>query len=623
MNFSIIVFLLALIISLTLTPVVRYMAKRYNIVDQPKSFRKIHTRAIPRLGGIAIFIAVWGSVLALMIDDTQIRKIILGRSTQFWTLMGSSALILFIGIWDDIKSVKPWAKVIMQVIAGVSVYWSGFRFEELNTPFGVLNFGFMALPFTILWIVIISNAINLIDGMDGLAVGVCLVASTTILILSIISQNLFLAITMATLAGSALGFLVYNFYPASIFLGDSGSLLLGFLLATLTTLGSRRHAAVGLAIPLIVFALPIADTALAIIRRWSRRMPISTADKDHIHHRLLAMGMSQAQAVSVLYGFAIILGIIAIIISICNTQLQLLIGIFLVIALFFVLRILKWADFHMATKRIQRDVKRTRQRTDNWTLINQIIDELKYIKTEYHLKNLLLKAFQGLDLDRVSLVTFIPSLLNPSRQFAFKWYRAETDIAIPYRNSWTANLQIKKKSNIIGRLSVIQDADRSELPSDISECLKKLCSALADRLIPDRAILPSNLAESQAERNSESILPNSVLVIGLNQDLLNEIESVLNPRGWNIEFMNPEDDIARVLNTGIFRLIILNLDALKENREQQVTRITTEVPSASIIACGNFLDEEAKKKLFELGIIAYRDNSDPSVSLKHIIEVVI
>ncbi|MCD6404209.1 MAG: undecaprenyl/decaprenyl-phosphate alpha-N-acetylglucosaminyl 1-phosphate transferase [Planctomycetes bacterium] len=295
-----IVFCLAFTAAVLLAPVVRLLAVRIGAIDRPDGKRKIHTKPTPRLGGLVITAAILLAVGAYIAMDPGIKALIFTSPTRVAGFLAGLVIILGLGIWDDIKGVRPRTKVLFQTLAVVVCFAAGYR---INVPFVARGtYTFLSFPLTWLWLVACINAMNLVDGMDGLASGVAFFAGAVILVLAAVYGKISVALAAAAMLGSVVGFLMYNFHPAVMFLGDSGSLLLGYLVAILAMAASlKSHATVALLIPILALGLPIMDTLLAVLRRWSRRLPISQADREHIHHRLLGLGFSDREAVVVLY----------------------------------------------------------------------------------------------------------------------------------------------------------------------------------------------------------------------------------------------------------------------------------------------------------------------------------
>ncbi|MCL1848513.1 MAG: undecaprenyl/decaprenyl-phosphate alpha-N-acetylglucosaminyl 1-phosphate transferase [Clostridiales bacterium] len=312
---------MAAAITAALSPLVRRFSIKMGVVDHPGQ-RKIHQQSIPLLGGLAIFAGFWLTVLTTQALTREIAA-----------FCGGGLLIVISGVWDDVKDIKPWVKLLFQMAAALLVvFYGGLRITFMTSLFGAnpQDLGWFALPLTIGWIVGLTNAINLVDGLDGLAAGVSGIAAVTIGLISWMEGFQAVGLMALILGVSALTFLCFNFHPAKIFMGDTGALFLGYTLAVLSIMGLTKMATtVSVFLPILVLGVPIFDTLLAIVRRLMNRTPIFTADRDHMHHRLLAMGLSHRNAVLVVYGVCVFLGISAIGISILPTG-QALMAIFLV-----------------------------------------------------------------------------------------------------------------------------------------------------------------------------------------------------------------------------------------------------------------------------------------------------
>ncbi len=289
-------------LSMILTPLVRAAALRWQLVDLPDHRRKIHHEPVARIGGVAIFLALLlsGSAAALLRADLR---------PTLGALAPAAILVFGVGILDDVLGLQPWHKLAIEILASILVVAAGIR---------ICGAGGLALApgagalLTILWLVLCMNALNLIDGLDGLAAGIASLAALAILAASLLREATPLTISAAILLGALLGFLPYNFNPASIFLGDTGSLLIGLLLGCYSVLWSNQATGVfEMAAPLIVLAVPLTDTSIAILRRFLRAQPIFSADRSHIHHRLMARGLSHRGAVLSLYIATALAGIFA------------------------------------------------------------------------------------------------------------------------------------------------------------------------------------------------------------------------------------------------------------------------------------------------------------------------
>lgn len=297
-------FLTSFITSILVTPIVRHKAIEWGAIAIPDENRHIHDHPTPRLGGGAIFIAFIITLSIVPFLGNFVSYTFNSELSGIFALLAPATLILLLGIYDDFYGAGAPLKIVVQATAGIMIYAFGYRIDTLSLPFGgswelPLYIGF---PLTVLWIIGITNAFNLIDGMDGLAAGASLFALLSILLFSIAQGTPEISILSVGLIGAVTGFLLYNFNPATIFLGDSGSLFLGFMAAVLSLAGSQKGSTiVAISIPLITFGLPVTEVGLSIARRFISGRPITEGDSEHIHHRLLQIGFSQRQAVIVLY----------------------------------------------------------------------------------------------------------------------------------------------------------------------------------------------------------------------------------------------------------------------------------------------------------------------------------
>lgn len=310
------IFTIALVVTFVVTPLVRRFAIRRGLVDRPGG-RKVHERPIPRLGGVAIFAGVAIAIGLQIAGELRFGwggTLVSGGSIELRTLgvLLGMTIIFLVGLWDDLANLSPGAKLAGQILAAGVVVASGLRIEYLGDPLGggLIGLGLVSIPITMLYIVGFTNVINLIDGLDGLAAGVSAIAATSLLVLAAQGNRLDAAALAAVVIGACIAFLRYNYNPASIFMGDSGALFLGFTLATISLMGVMKSTAtIALAVPLLIIGVPIFDTASAIIRRLLHQRPIQEADKGHIHHRLLGRGFNQRQTVLIIYVWCIALAV--------------------------------------------------------------------------------------------------------------------------------------------------------------------------------------------------------------------------------------------------------------------------------------------------------------------------
>ena len=298
----------AFVISFASTPVVKSFAQKVGAIDVPTEARRVHDHPIPRLGGLAIFLGFLLSVILFAEIDQKIRGILIG-----------SVIIVATGAVDDVVSLRASVKFIIQIIVAIIAVMHGVVIEVVMNPnvFAEaehIALGFLSIPITVIWIVAVTNAVNLIDGLDGLAVGGSTIASVTMLVVALVVAEPNVAIILACLAGACVGFMPYNLNPAKIFMGDTGALLLGYVLSTASVLGMFKfYAIVSFFVPVLALAVPIMDTSFAFTRRILKGQSPFKPDRGHFHHRLLDMGMSQKQAVSILYTVSIILGVTAVV----------------------------------------------------------------------------------------------------------------------------------------------------------------------------------------------------------------------------------------------------------------------------------------------------------------------
>jgi UDP-GlcNAc:undecaprenyl-phosphate/decaprenyl-phosphate GlcNAc-1-phosphate transferase len=295
--------------SILLTPLVKKFAFKIGATDKPNQ-RKVHSRIMPRLGGLAIFIS--------FIIGTLISKPNYLMYGEFhWSIIIGGFIIILTGMVDDVKEISPKIKLLGQVAAAaVVVIYGGLKVEFINLPFGgIIDFGYLSIPITMIWIIGITNAINLIDGLDGLAGGVSTIGLFSIAGMSMVMGNQYVTIMALIVAASTIGFLFYNFHPAKIFMGDTGALFLGYMIAVLSLLGYKNITFISLIIPVIILGVPISDTFFAIIRRLVNKQPLSAPDKSHLHHCLLKIGFTHRQTVLLIYAMAALFGLAAFIFS--------------------------------------------------------------------------------------------------------------------------------------------------------------------------------------------------------------------------------------------------------------------------------------------------------------------
>lgn len=325
-------FFIALIVALIVTPGVIIFADKTGALDAPDA-RKVHKKPIPRIGGLAIYIGFMAAMLLKLNFGVLTSEVANGIKG----LLIGGTLIVLLGVIDDYKNLPAKVKLLGQIVAACVVVYFDVRIDFITDPFGdYLYLEYLAIPATIFWIVGLTNTVNLIDGLDGLAAGVATIASITIFMVALQQEVSIVALITAGLAGAAMGFLYYNFNPARIFMGDTGSMFLGFILAGISVIGAVKSAAtIALIVPILALGVPIMDTTFAIIRRYRGGVPIFKPDKGHLHHRLLDLGFTQKQAVLLMYIISVLLGLSAVVLTEVSGGMSIAIVICVLLIVFF------------------------------------------------------------------------------------------------------------------------------------------------------------------------------------------------------------------------------------------------------------------------------------------------
>jgi UDP-GlcNAc:undecaprenyl-phosphate/decaprenyl-phosphate GlcNAc-1-phosphate transferase len=399
-------FSVALILSVALVPTMRYLSFKVGAVDRGIG-RRVHKGIIPRLGGVAIFTSF---IIPVAFSLTR------GQWDAFHDkvigVLISSAIVLMIGIYDDIKGATVRNKLLAETVAAIIIYIWGVRITQISNPFGgVIALGLMDLPVTVLWIIAVTNAFNLIDGMDGLAAGTGILISATLLSLT---GEFHFQLTYVILIGSLLGFLVYNFPPASIFMGDSGSLFIGFLLGSTSILSSHKATAIAtMMIPIIAFSFPLMDMLYAVLRRYYRGLPLGEADREHIHHKLLERGLSKRKVLLLLYLLNIC--IMLVVLLFIRRQLNMdFIGLILLAAVsVFGLRLLGYVEFMPFIREMLRNFDIGRKRKYFNYVIKKFRHNAAKSKTLDDLCSHLTILMKEYGLNFAEIYFDLPSIKNP------------------------------------------------------------------------------------------------------------------------------------------------------------------------------------------------------------------
>jgi UDP-GlcNAc:undecaprenyl-phosphate GlcNAc-1-phosphate transferase len=398
----------AFLTALVLTPLLRDLFVRFGFVDAPDGKRKVHSKAIPRVGGIAIIAAYLVSLGTLMLAGLHGSSFVRADLSLMWQLAPAAGLIFLVGLLDDLFALKPYQKLAVQFLAAGLAVLAGLRIHFVH--YHALE-PWLEVPVTLFWLVFCTNAFNLIDGMDGLAAGVGLFATLTALSAGLMSENLPLALATMPLAGALLGFLRYNFNPASVFLGDSGSYSIGFLLGCFGILWSQKSATLlGMTAPLLACAIPVLDVCLSIVRRFLRMQPLFSADRGHIHHKLLERGLTPRRAVLLLYAVSCLYAVLSLIGSARGNQFAGVVLVLFCIVSWIGIQGLGYVEFHAAGRMLfQSSFRRmlhvelalrgararlaqARDPQERWEIVQAICEELGFCRIQIEI--------QGMRLDK-------------------------------------------------------------------------------------------------------------------------------------------------------------------------------------------------------------------------------
>ena len=460
MRTFLIAFALAFFAGIVLTWAVRNLAIRWGMYDAPAGGRKIHQRPIPRLGGVAVAISFFLPIIGLALWSNDISTALFAEHGLLISLLGGGSLILAIGIRDDLKGAGALLKLIGQVTAAFVVFHAGVQIDVISVPFmGPMQLGVWSFPVTIFWIVLITNALNLIDGLDGLAGGVAVLAGTTLFIMSLIEGDVVGALLLISMVGATLGFLRFNWNPASIFLGDTGSLFLGFLLATVSAHSSQKSFALfSIVAAFVALALPIFDLSMAVVRRYLTGKPVFSADQYHIHHILLRKGLSQRQAAWVLLGGTAALGGFALLLIQSSDRISALAIVTLALITFVVIRFLGYAEIIKSGRRtllfgkIEEDA---RHRSEQ---VEALRRDLLKAPDEDALWRCLLKVSDILKLDELALEVLVHDESGMEKK-AWVWTRSEQQegVHIQTRTSIELPVQTGKLHHGTLRLAWLQE----------------------------------------------------------------------------------------------------------------------------------------------------------------------
>src|SRR5229473_482505 len=494
------IFFLSLLFSFILTRYVRDFASRRGWVAVPSQERHLHSTPLPRLGGVAIFISFSLGMLATAFMASYIPY--LHSAVSFKTLLTilvPACLVFLLGVYDDLYSAGPYVKFAVQALAATMLFLGGLRILNIPVLFGNHQLPwFLGLPLTILWVLAITNAFNLIDGLDGLAAGSALFSTLVAFVVALLNGYSLVTVMTIALAGAILGFLRYNFNPATIFLGDSGSLFIGFLLSALALAGAQKSPTiVAVAIPVVSFGLPILETSLSILRRLISGRPVFTADREHIHHKLLQHGMTHRQVVILLYGVSAIFALLSLfLLWPTGSSLGLVLAV-LGVGIWIGVQHLGYLEFGELARVAHRTLDQ-RQIFINNLAIRRATEELKVARDYEQIRRILVAAFGSNDFDAFRLsVNLQPgetlhSDMAQSRRTepSFHWSRSGGAKSFDGLSEWNLCLDLNTNGNRRrGTFIVHRLYSQRDLQLDINLLTAAFPTALADAL--DRTLIPT------------------------------------------------------------------------------------------------------------------------------------
>ncbi len=496
------VFFLSLLFSFVLTRYVRDVASSRGWVAVAANDRHLHSTALPRLGGVAIFLSFSFSMVVAVAVGSYLPS--LHSAFTFKTLatiLIPASLIFLLGVYDDLYTVGPAIKFAVQGLAATMLFMGGLRILNIPVLFGQHELPwFLGLPFTILWVLAITNAFNLIDGLDGLAAGSALFSTLVAFVVALLNGYSLVTVMTIALAGAILGFLRYNFNPATIFLGDSGSLFIGFLLSALALAGAQKAPTiVAVAIPVVSFGLPILETSLSIVRRLISGRPVFTADREHIHHKLLQHGLSHRQVVIVLYGVSAVFALLSLfLLWPTGSSLGLVLAV-LGTGIWIGVQRLGYLELGELARVAHRTLDQ-RQIVINNLAIRRATEELKAARDYDQIRRVLEAAFNSNDFDGFNVKfklfpgefhPFADSNSSPRRtEVQLHWVKSPLAKSLPGLAVWTLSLDLVSSSNRRrGALSVHRLYSQRALQLDINLLTSAFPVALADAL--DRTLQPS------------------------------------------------------------------------------------------------------------------------------------
>jgi UDP-GlcNAc:undecaprenyl-phosphate/decaprenyl-phosphate GlcNAc-1-phosphate transferase len=489
------IFFVSLLFSFVLTRNVRDIATRCGWLAVPSHERHLHSNPLPRLGGVAIFISFALSMVMAWAMSAHVPRLAAAFSLKtLLTILIPAAIVFLLGVYDDVYTAGPYMKFAVQAVAATMLFVGGLRIVNIPVLFGPHQLPwFVGLPLTILWVLAITNAFNLIDGLDGLAAGSALFSTLVAFVVALLNGYSLVSMMTIALAGAILGFLRYNFNPATIFLGDSGSLFIGFLLSALALAGAQKAPTiVAVAIPVVSFGLPILETSLSILRRLVSGRPVFTADREHIHHKLLQHGLTHRQVVILLYGVSAGFALLSLfMLWPTGSSLGLVLAV-LGTGIWIGVQHLGYLELGELARVAQRTFEQ-RQIVINNLAIRRATEELKAVRDYAQIRRVLESAFSSNDFDGFEVrFKLFAGELHPApaegavprrSEISFQWARDSEAISLDGIAVWTLSLDlVSSSSRRRGALVVHRAYSPRHLQLDINLLTTSFPTALADAL---------------------------------------------------------------------------------------------------------------------------------------------
>jgi UDP-GlcNAc:undecaprenyl-phosphate GlcNAc-1-phosphate transferase len=490
----------AAILALTLTPLTRTFARRKGWIDRPDGLRKLHTAPVPRIGGVAVYASFAGALVLLVLSAPHMQFEGPLSSGGWRHLLLASAAVLAVGFVDDLRGVRPAAKLVVQAAAALYLYAHGFQIGAVSNPFSgeAFSLGALSLPTTLLWFVCMSNAFNLIDGLDGLAAGIGFFSTMTLFVAALVNERWEVALLSAALGGALLGFLRYNFNPASIFLGDSGALFVGFALAAVAIRGSMKSsAAIAVVAPLLALAVPILDVGIAMLRRFIGGRRLFVADGDHIHHRLLLKGFGPRQAVLLLYGVAAAFGALSLLTMRAQGRVVGLVVITLSVVTWIGIQQLGYSEFGEVQRILRHGLLHERQAIANNVHLQELARAFEQAENLEALWRALVECAERLRFERVEL-QLRAERSAPSggvRRLVPVWHAPNAAHPVGATDTWRVPLACDGRSLgcllLVRRLADAVAFEPSYLIDALQQTFTFRLAALADLRQAERAAAPA------------------------------------------------------------------------------------------------------------------------------------